>query len=110
MGQIQSGPQTEFAGLRAKSALSPGALIAFSCAKYCCVYDAGCRARPEHKWEALPVRVPALRDIPHRTRNSISRKKINQSLGTRLGQNSIWSPITIFKQQDEKQVDSATKC
>ena len=24
----------------------------FSCAKYCCVYDAGCRARPEHEREA----------------------------------------------------------
>ena len=111
MGQIQSGPQTEFAGLRAKSASSPGALIAFSCAKYCCVYDAGCRARPEHEREALPVRVPASRDIPRRTRNSISRKKKqSERLGMRLGQNSIWSPITIFKQQDEKQVDSATKC
>ena len=27
------------------AASSPGTLIAFSCAKYCCVYDAGCRAR-----------------------------------------------------------------
>ena len=34
------------------SASSPGALIAISCAKYCCEYDARCRARPEDQQEA----------------------------------------------------------
>ena len=56
-------------------ASSPDALIAFSCAKYCCVYDG----------DVAPVCLPASRDIPRRTRNSISpKKKQSERLGTRL--------------------------
>ena len=47
-------------------ASSPGALIAFSCAEYFCVYDVGCRARQEDK------------GISH-------NKKQLERLGTRLG-------------------------
>ena len=47
-------------------ASSPGALIAFSCAKYFCVYDVGCRARQEDE--------------------GFSRnKKQSERLGTRMG-------------------------
>ena len=38
---------TFFSMKSVRPASSSGALIAFSCVKCCCVYDAGCRARPD---------------------------------------------------------------
>ena len=61
-----------------RTASSPGALIAFSCAKYCCVYDAGCRARSEDEREAWFVFRPrATSRVVHAT--VFRARKSNQS-------------------------------
>ena len=71
----------------AGGSLVPRRSDCFSCAKYCCVYDAGCRARPEHEREAWPR---ATSRVVHAT--VFRARKAIRAPGDEAGQ-AEWTPL-----------------